>query len=174
MKKRLPKYFNLMIIVLMDTILIGGSWYGSFLLRFNFELPQGSFEIILKLMPVIVLIKVIIFYFFHAYRGMWRYTSIIDLFNIIKACVFSSVIIIALLMFTHGFIGLARSVFIIDGMLTILFVSGLRICMRLYFEIISGERNSGNLLDRLVGRKINDKDAIKLLIIGAGDSGEKI
>ncbi|MFH2090867.1 MAG: nucleoside-diphosphate sugar epimerase/dehydratase [Pseudomonadota bacterium] len=174
MKNRFPIYFNLILIVIMDALLLGASWYCSFLLRFNFDIPVDNSGMILRLMPVIVLIKVIVFYFFHVYRGMWRYTSIIDLYNIIKASVFSSLVIMLLIMLSHSFTGFARSVFVIDGMFTLLFISGSRICLRLYFEMMSEERFGSKLTDRLLGRQKIGKEAINLLIIGAGDSGEKI
>jgi FlaA1/EpsC-like NDP-sugar epimerase len=173
MKKILSVYANQMFIVLVDIFLISASWYGAFLLRYNFDIPQTAMGMVVRFLPVVVLTKVIIFYFFHVYRGMWRYTSIIDLFNIIKGSVGSFLAIVFLLLFSHSLSGFARSIFIIDMALTVLFVSGSRICLRLYFEIMSGEKTNKTLYDRLLGRGKNDKK-INLLIIGAGDSGEKI
>lgn len=129
---------------------------------------------VVRLLPVVILIKIVIFYFFHGYRGMWRYTSLNDLFNIIKASVFSSLVIVFLIMFSHGFAGFSRSVFVIDGVVTILFVSGSRIGLRLYFEMMSEDDSNTTLTDRMLGRKKKRNDAINLLIIGAGSSGEKI
>lgn len=174
MKKKFPVYLNLIIIVLIDIILIVTSWYGSFLLRFNFNIPVESSEIFLRSLPVMILIKIIIFYFFDVYRGMWRYTSLIDLFNIVKASVFSSMAIVFLIVFSRNFTGFARSVFVIDSILTILFISCSRVFLRLYFEMVSEEKSSGNLMDRFSGRRKKRKEATNLLIIGAGDSGEKI
>jgi len=174
MKNRLISYANLMIIVLMDALLISAAWSGAFLLRFNFEIPADSVGVVIRFLPVMVLVKVIVFYFFRVYQGMWRYTSLIDLFNIIKAAVTSFLVIIFLMIFTHSFIGFARSVFIIDAVLTVMFISASRICLRLYFEMMSGEKTGGSLKDRLLGRKKPADAAVNLLIIGAGDSGEKI
>ena len=174
MKNRFSVYFNMIMIAFMDTLLIGASWYGSFFLRFNFDIPEDSVGLIIRFLPVVILVKIIVFYFFQVYRGMWRYTSLTDLFNIIKASGFSSLVVILLILFSHGFSGIARSVFIIDGALTVLFVSASRVCLRLYFEMMSGEKANKYLIDRLLGRKKKDKEEINLLIIGAGDSGEKI
>ncbi len=174
MKNRFQIYLNLLVIVCVDVILLGISWYSSFLLRFNFEMPVDSSGMIVRLLPVVILIKIITFYFFHVYQGMWRYTSLIDLFNIIKASVLGSMVIFFLVMFSHNLSGFARSVFVIDGVFTILLISGSRICLRLYFEMMSEGGAEGNLADRLLRRNKKRKDAINLLIIGAGDSGEKI
>jgi FlaA1/EpsC-like NDP-sugar epimerase len=174
MKNRFPIYFNLIAIVCADIVLLGTSWYSSFLLRFNFNIPVDSSGMIVRLLPVVILIKMIVFYFFYVYRGMWRYTSLIDLFNIIKASVLSTLLITFLIIFTHSLSGFARSILIIDGVLTVLLISGSRVCLRLYFEMMSEDGFGGNLADKLLGRKKKRNDAINLLIIGAGDSGEKI
>ena len=113
MKNRFPIYFNLIVIVGIDIILLGASWYAAFLLRYNFDLPVDSSVMAVRLLPVVILIKIIVFYFFNVYRGMWRYTSLIDLFNIIKASVLSTLVIIALIIFSHSFTGFARSILVI-------------------------------------------------------------
>jgi len=174
MKNRFPIYFNLIVIVSIDIILLGASWYTAFLLRYNFDLPVDSSVMVVRLLPVVILIKIIAFYFFNVYRGMWRYTSLIDLFNIIKASVLSTLVIIALIIFSHSFTGFSRAILVIDGVVTILFISGSRVCLRLYFEMMSEDIANGSLAGRLLGKKKNRKEAINLLIIGAGDSGEKI
>ncbi len=174
MKKHLSIYFNLAVIVCIDIILAGISWYGAFLLRFNFNIPELYFNMAVQALPAVILIKIIIFYFFNLYRGMWRYTSIVDLFNIIKASVLSTFIIFFFIIFAHNLRWFSRSVFIIDNVLTILFVSGSRICIRLYFELKSDGGVKGGLVYRLWGRRRKRKDSVNLLIIGAGNTGEKI
>ncbi len=175
MKNRFSLYFNLIVIACLDILLLGASWYSAFLLRFNFDIPVDSAGVVVRLLPVVILIKIIVFYFFNVYRGMWRYTSLIDLFNIIKASALSTLLIIVLIMFSHSFAGFARSVLVIDGVVTLIFIAGSRVCLRLYFETTSEDGvGNGALTARLLGRKKNRKDVINLLIIGAGDSGEKI
>ncbi len=174
MKKLFPVYLNLILIVCIDIVLISASWYGSFLLRFNFSIPADSYGIVIRFLPVVVMVKVIIFYFFNVYRGMWRYTSIIDMFNIVKASFFSSLAVISLIMFSHSLIGFSRSVIIIDMVCTIMLIAGSRICLRLYFEMMSGNETKKELFFRALRRGQKTKGTINLLIIGAGSSGEKI
>ena len=176
MKKLFPVYLNLFLIVCADIVLIALSWYGSFLLRFNFAIPDYSTSVIIKLLPGVIFIKLIIFYFFNVYRGMWRYTGIIDLLNIVKASVVSSFVVVAFVLFIHNFIGFARSVIIIDLVCTLLFVSALRICLRLYFEMISGNGHKidAKLIAGIIKRDKKIKGSENLLIIGAGSGGEKI
>ena len=172
MKKRLSIHLNLLIILCADILLFGVSWYSAFLLRFNFNIPVNSMEIAVRLLPVIIIIKIIIFYYFNLYQGMWRYTSIRDLSNIIKASVASSLIIIFFIIFSRNFTGFSRSVFVIDSILTILFVSSVRVGARFYFEKINKKESEHTLINRLFQKK--RIVTTNLLIIGAGDSGEKI
>ncbi len=108
-----------------------------------------------------------IFYYFGLYKGMWRYTSIKDLENIIKASFISSACIIVFILSIHRFIGYPRSVFFIDCLLTIFLISGVRVGIRLIFAYMKKEvtpwRNNKNGFNK---RK-------KVLIVGAGDAGEK-
>ncbi len=174
MYKNLSIYFNLTVIICIDTILTGISWYTAFLLRFNFQIPALHNHIALQVLPSVIAVKIIVFYYFSLYRGMWRYTSIVDLFNIIRASVLSTFIIFFFIIFIYNIRSFSRSVFVIDSILTILFVSGSRICIRLYFELKSNGGINGGLVYRLRGKLKNRKDAVNLLIIGAGNTGEKI
>jgi len=69
MKRRFPVYFNLFIILCTDAVLIGLSWYSSYFLRFNFTIPKDSVEQAVVFIPVVVIIKIIIFKFFNLYNG---------------------------------------------------------------------------------------------------------
>jgi len=58
---------------------------------------------------------------------MWRYTSLVDLFNVLKATAASSALIILAIFFIYRFQGFPRSIFIIDGILTFIFIGGVRV-----------------------------------------------
>jgi FlaA1/EpsC-like NDP-sugar epimerase len=101
------------------------------------------------------------------YRGMWRYVSLVDLLNVIKATIISSLLIIFVILLVHRFQGYPRSVFIIDWGLTLIFIGGVRVGVRLYFA-----RNlRGEIFPTFLQFKHPGK---KLLIMGAGRTGEKM
>ena len=168
-------YKNFIFIFYFDVLFIVFSFYFSYLLRFNFSIPHEVFSSFQRLLLFVVIIKLLVFYFFDLYKGMWRYTSIGDLLNIIKASSVSTMAIISLMLFTHGFPGLARSIFVIDWLLTIALLSGSRLGIRLYFWLSENE-GQGLLggLRFLFNRHTISRGEKKLLIIGAGDCGEKI
>lgn len=174
MKRRFPVYFNLFIILCTDALLLGLSWYSAYFLRFNFTIPENSIEQAIGFLPVVVIIKMIIFKFFDLYKGMWRYTSLKDLFNIIKGSVFSTLVVFATILFTQKFHWVSRSIIIIDCIFTIVLISSFRICLRVYFEKGMNGESKLKFFSQLFGFEKNEKNEKRLLIIGAGDSGEKL
>ena len=174
MKTRLLRK-NFFLILSLDVLLLACAWYGAYLVRFEFNIPQQFFKSFKVVLPLILIVKIISFYFFDLYRGMWRYTSIADLLNIIKATSISSLLVISLVLFSTRFIGFPRSVFVIDWCLSILFISGLRLGVRLYFEHESEHKPWRAALETLFGSSRRKVPGSKnLVIIGAGDCGEKI
>jgi FlaA1/EpsC-like NDP-sugar epimerase len=166
---------RLLLIIGSDFIIWTTVWLFAFLIRFDFDIPELRFNQWKQLLPYIIIVKLIIYFLFDLYRGMWRYTSISDLFNIIKASTFSSLLIVFLIVFRTRFVGYPRSVFIIDWCLTVLLISGFRLGIRLYFEVIK-EQKTWDIVSRTLFGSLRKKapDCKNLLIIGAGDCGEKI
>jgi len=101
-------------------------------------------------------IRVLTFLPFRLYEGLWRYTGIWDLKNIILGVTSSTAVFVALVRGVMGITLYPRSVFVIDAVLLILFLGGVRLTRRLVREIAPGKREK------------------RVLIIGAGDAGEMI
>lgn len=166
---------NLIIIIATDVILISVALVSSYLFRFEFNIPFNYLPSLYKLIPLMVAIKLSAFYMFNLYQGMWRYTSISDLLNILKAATLGSLVIISIILFKNRFIGFSRSVFIIDWFLTVILISGFRVSVRLFFEKASTEELSPSVFLTLIRSLSKKKKGNKnLIIIGAGSSGEKI
>jgi len=166
---------NFIIVFFADVLLLAAAFIGSHLIRFEFNIPIYFLALFKQMLPWVLLTKLSCFYYFGLYRGMWRYTSIPDLLKIIKASTISTVIIVSFILFKSRFIGYSRSVFLMDWCLTILFICGFRLIVRLFFEHFSKEQptptNFLSAFKSLAKSKIANKN---LIIIGAGDCGEKI
>jgi FlaA1/EpsC-like NDP-sugar epimerase len=173
----MPKflYKNYYIIFLIDVVFVAFSWYFANLLRYNFLLPESTAFALWRILPIIIIIKLFCFYFFDLYQGMWRYTSLSDLLSILKGCTVSSLIITVTVLTIKGNSGFSRSVFIIDWFLTFFLIAGIRLLIRLYFWIGAGDETAKiagkGYLSSLFNKRRNGK---RLIIIGAGDCGEKI
>ena len=173
MKIRISR--NLAIVLLFDIILLSTSFYLAHLIRFDFIKTQWFDISFLYLLPYTLICKIVCFYFFDLYKGMWRYTSLNDLVDIIKASTISTFIIISLVLYLTRFNHISRSVFVIDWCLTLMFISGLRLSVRLCFEEFTEKITlldvKNALLKRFGKNAVSGKGA---LIIGAGDYGQKV
>jgi len=120
------------LVLALDIVLVMCAYVGAHLLRFEGSIPPPFLSALKTTLPLVVLVKIFFFYGFNLYRGMWRYTSLIDFMNVVKAVAVSSVTLILLILFLYGFVGFSRSVFIMDFVLTLCLVAGVRIAIRLY------------------------------------------
>lgn len=143
------------------------AFYLAYYLRFDGIVKSGiPYDRFYTLLPLILAIKLPVFYVCGLYRGMWRYTSMSDLFNIAKATICASLLIVMAVLYTTGFLGFSRSVFIIDGLLTFLFICTHRGCIRYFFE-------NSKFLSNFFSKN-GKEEKTKLLLIGAGSAAEKV
>jgi FlaA1/EpsC-like NDP-sugar epimerase len=166
---------NLLVILLLDAVLLCWAFYLSQLIRFDFSPAEWAMARFWQFLPVVVALKLACFYLLGLYNGMWRYTSIADLLNIVKASTIASLGIIAVVAYQTRFDMVSRSVFIIDWGLTIMLIIGLRVFIRLCFENFTQQfriSDIWNIIPKMFGE--TNKKGRAMLIIGAGDCGEKI
>lgn len=161
MKLKIRK--NLLILITIDSLLLVLSYFLSYLIRFEGSLTAAELTTIKNTIVPILLCKLFVFYYYNLYSGMWRYTSIVDLMNVIKSVSVSSLFIVSFIVMYSGFYGFSRSVFIIDGVLSLIFIAGIRLSIRMMLS--SSQAAAGNQ---------SPIQKRKLLIVGAGDAGEKV
>jgi len=150
----------------LDVLLLVVAHLLAYLIRYEGNLSPVEVANIQVVLPILILFKLATFLFFGLYRGMWRYTSLVDLVNILKACVFVSFVSMGTILLFNRFDGYSRAVFVLDGILTFVFVVGSRISLRLFFSLHAGNGQSGARPDGRPRKKI--------VVIGAGSSAEKI
>ncbi len=157
--------FNLWVILSGDLFLVTTAYYVAYLIRFDGAIEPQYMHAFWSTVFWIVPLYLTTFAVFGLYNGMWRYISIIDSLNILKAVVIASVFTIAMILLLHRFDGFSRSVFIINGLLVFLLIGGFRICIRfLYSQPIRYDLSS----------PLNKSRRKNLLIVGAGYAGEKL
>lgn len=147
------------IVIVSDIILTILSYWLSYLLRFNFAIPDIQIANLLKSLPVLVVLRLITFHVFGLYKGMWRYASMNDLIRILKAITAGTVVFSAYVAFYFRAMSFPRSVIIIDWFILITFLGGSRFIYRFFREF--------------KGMSITN-DGKRVLIIGASDEGEML
>jgi len=106
------------------------AWYGSYLLRFNFELPFEHSAVMLKTLWVTLPLQAIAFVSFGLYRGTWRFASVLDFKRILLTVSVSAVVLVALLFMLSTSFRVPRSVLILDPILLLLMMGGSRFVYR--------------------------------------------
>lgn len=149
-------------LLLLDLVLIVASVFGAYGLRF--ELGQQFYNYLPSaywMLGAAIVIKPLIYYLFGMYRRLWSYASTQELKLILVAVSTGSVMLslcMIILASERVFAYFSRGVLIIDWLLSIILVGGLRFTMR----VIADTQNSFAL---------RNKTAKHTLIIGAGDAG---
>jgi len=151
-----------------DISIIIMAYYFSYYLRFDGEINLNQLDNFKTTLIGIVPLKLAVLYFFGLYKGMWRYTGIHDLIELINANVVSSGFIMAAIFITHRFIGFSRGVLIIDLMLCFLLLGGYRLIVRLF---LGYRRTFGQNLFSIFRSQGNYKN---ILIIGVCDMGRNL
>ena len=159
---------NLWFMLVGDMSIIITAYYLSYYLRFDGQIVLNELENFKTTLIWIVPLKLAVLYFFGLYKGMWRYTGIHDLIELINANVVSTVFIMAAIFITHRFISFSRGVFIIDLMLCFLLLSGFRLIVRLSL----GYRRT--FIQNLFATFRNTDGYKNILIIGVSNMGENL
>tara|TARA_Y100001935_G_scaffold125718_1_gene104364 strand:- start:1305 stop:3203 length:1899 start_codon:yes stop_codon:yes gene_type:complete len=157
---------NIWALLLVDALVIALSLVGAYLLRFDFSVPDASLQNINYYLGVFLFSKISINIVFKVYRGLWRYTSVADLINIVKASSAGTVLSAALSLMVLGFFAIPRSIFIIDYILSTVGFITTRALVRIYSNRLLNKRNHL--------KQVNNKNKTRILLLGAGWSAEKI
>ena len=125
---------NLLAIILLDVILILLCYGGAHWLRYEGHITETASRLIMETTVPLVLCKLLCFYMFDLYRGMWRYTSIRDLVNVMKASFCGSLLFIGYLSVRYHLTGVSRAVLISDAIFTVMAIGGLRLGIRMFYQ----------------------------------------
>ena len=153
---------RLIIIFIMTSLIIVGSLVLSYAFRFDFSIPSVYWPRIVSLLPAILIIKLVIFWQFDSFKGWWRYVSMPDLVQIVKANLLGSIVFVVYAVVVYRLDQIPRSVLAFDGIFCFLSVAGVRFATRAFRE------------HYLPLQQGPDLHKTRALIIGAGDAGQLI
>ncbi|MEZ4729020.1 MAG: nucleoside-diphosphate sugar epimerase/dehydratase [Caldilineaceae bacterium] len=119
-------------------------------------------QVVFFFLLIALLVKLPIFYHFGFYRRYWRYANLSDLTTLSGAILLASVVLTGLFAGLHSWLGqhglaIERTVPLIDGLLTLIAILGVRLSLRFIYE---WHRQYHSAL-----KKRN------VLIVGAGSAG---
>lgn len=137
MKIKLSRNFLLTLAV--DLLILAVSYYMGHLIRYDFNIPDWARQRFFDTLAYVLMFKLICFYLFDVYRGMWRYTSLKDILDIVKASALATIFIVVVVLFATRFKHFSRSVFVIDWCFTVIGLTSVRVFTRLCFEEFSGD-----------------------------------
>jgi FlaA1/EpsC-like NDP-sugar epimerase len=144
------------VIILLHILLICVANALALLLRFDGQVPPDYVEIAINWLPSLVAIRLLFLWRLRLFEGLWKYTGLWDLRNIVLAVSSSSGLLLVVAYIVSGDTRYPRSVYIIDAILLICLMSAVRLSRRIYRELV---RSPGSR---------------RVLIYGAGNAGEMI
>ncbi|HTT08609.1 MAG TPA: polysaccharide biosynthesis protein, partial [Gammaproteobacteria bacterium] len=147
-------------VILHDLLMVGLAWQLAWLARFNFYFDQIDWYRNVISMLIVVVTQGMVLWPVGLYRGLWRFASIPDLWNILRAVAAGSLCSLLLLFIFTRLEGVPRTTFVLYPVFLILLLGGPRLLYRLWkdhglnFRVLSGGR--------------------RVLVVGAGQAGETL
>ncbi len=150
---------RLIIIVALHILFVTLSLLFSFFFRFDFTLGHSFYpKLFYYSLPIDIVVFIICSSIFNLYQGIWRYVSVDDLKDIVKASALASLIFMFIIVLSGKFTGYPRSIYVLNFILFILLNGGTRFGIRVFRESFSPQ-----------------SDTVRnVLIIGAGTVGNDI
>ncbi|MCA2667619.1 MAG: polysaccharide biosynthesis protein [Microcystis sp. M114S2] len=121
------------LLIVTDCLIFSLTIYLAFSLRFNLSLEYQQIRPFLGEILGLIAIKTLVFYLKGIYRPVVRYTGLEFLSSVLQAVLYSSGVLISLAYFQRDAF-LPRSVLIIDALLTLVLVIGVRLLIRSIFH----------------------------------------
>lgn len=155
----LVKYKRAILEILCDFCLICIAYISSYIIRYEGILDHYNFGLIAKSLPFIIAIKLVAFSVSGVYGNIWRYIGLSELLNIVKGVILGSMASVLFILVIFRFEGFSRMIFVLDAMILLILMSGVRIAFRLFREhlFVSFDTRGKNIL-----------------IMGAGDAGDAV
>ena len=146
--------YRIWLIALCQAALVFCGLLAAWLLRFNFFLPDVG--LLLLAAPILVAIRLAAMARYGLMHGWWRYTGINDAVDIVKATLAGSIAFVLCLRVMLGNSAFPRTVYILEPLVTVLLLAGVRVLSRVFAESLQREASP----------------AKKIILIGAGAAAQ--
>jgi FlaA1/EpsC-like NDP-sugar epimerase len=142
-------------VTLFQAILVCGALLLAWLLRFDFSLPYSN--LFLGAAPILVIIRLVVLRMFNLHHGWWHFSGFSEAVKIVKA-VGVGTVLFWLVLTVLRVTSFPRSIYILEAILTVAFLSG------------------GRLFSRMLARSVQPGEAPprKVILIGAGFAAQMV
>ncbi len=142
-----------------DLFMVWVGWLGLHYLRFAFSTTPQPFVTWSTEVAMVLAAQGLVFWRVGLYRGLWRFASVPDLINILKACLFGLLAIVATLFLYNRLDLVPRSVLVLYPIVLTALLGMPRLAYRAWKDVQLA--HSGQA-------------ALRVLILGAGRAGEAL
>lgn len=149
-------HYRTWLVALFQSALIFTALLLAWLLRFDFSLPQRG--LLLLAAPLLIAIRLVAIARFGLLHGWWRYTGVSDALDVVKAIAFGSAGFLFVIRFVLGVVAFPRTVYILEALLSIGMLAGVRLISRILTESVSEISTSRR----------------KVTLIGAGSAAQMV
>lgn len=143
-------------IALLQACVVAFSLIVAWLLRFDFAMPYRA--VLFSALPILLVIRLTAIGYFGLLHGWWRYTGVNDVLDVFKAVVSGSIAFFVVVGMTLGVTNFPRSIYVLEAMLTGVFLGGMRLLSRAIADSVRRDIASSK----------------KVIIIGAGFAAQMI
>jgi FlaA1/EpsC-like NDP-sugar epimerase len=148
--------YRTILVALFQAVLVFTALVLAWLLRFDFSLPYRG--LLFSAAPLLILIRLAAIGRFDLFHGWWRYTGVTDALDIVKAIAVGSVVFLFVMRFLLGVVSFPRTIYILEAVLSIGLLGGVRLLSRVITESVSAV---------VASRR-------KVMLIGAGSAAQII
>ncbi|MCS4150742.1 hypothetical protein [Salinibacter ruber] len=145
--------------LLADLLVVGAAFVVAAYLRYGGAPPPAWSAFMLQTLPAVIGAKLLVFYAFGLYEGIWRHAGTPEVVRLTVASGTASVVVVVGAVMVEGTAVLAPSIFILDWLVTTIGIGGARFAFRALRQYVAAHRDGG----RRVLIYGSDPDGILLL-----------
>lgn len=149
-----------MAVVLHDLAMVWAAWLAAYFIRYSFSSDVNEVTVLNSELLIVMTVQGLVLWWTGLYKGIWRFASLPDLLNILKACFIGTLVIALSLVLYNRFVSVPRSVITLYPLLLMLFLGAPRVLYRFWKD------NRMALYGRLPRQRV--------LVLGAGRSADML
>ena len=169
---------RILFFLLSDTLISLFTLYFAYNLRFNFQIPSDFMNNFILIFSILLFLKISIFTYFRLYRTAWRFFSLYEVKKILIAHIIIYIIfLIIFIILKEDMSPLARSIIIIDFMLSLVFITLLRLSKRIIMESSKNVKYKNTLImgaNSSINSLLHDKKNLEYTPVAIIDESETL